>query len=81
LASVKAIEYAKQLAHWQTQREGIVTVNGDMLAWLSLQYILRVNRRDIYIFLEAIKSIRDELTLAILFIEQVEKSNIVTYMV
>jgi hypothetical protein len=58
LASVKAFEYAKQLAHWQMQREGIVTMNGDMLAWLFT--ILPGNGRGIYIFFQAIKSIREE---------------------
>jgi hypothetical protein len=28
LCSVNAFEYAEQLAHWQTQLAGIVTVNG-----------------------------------------------------
>jgi anaerobic C4-dicarboxylate transporter len=58
LASVKEFEYAKQLAHWQTQLAGIVTVNGDMLAWLFT--ILHGNGRAIYIFFPAIKIIRKE---------------------
>jgi hypothetical protein len=52
-------------------------MNADMLAWLFT--ISRENGRGIYIFFHAIKSIRDELILAILLVEYVEKSNIGTW--